>query len=95
MRMLRLLRLLVYPGPIKTGRLEFGHKELLETLQIFDQSDVKTKRQNGKKTKDKKTKKEFNIVISGQFRTLAMLRIQKIHIQLRKHIQTHIQIQIQ
>ena len=73
----------------------------LETLQTFDQNDVKTKRQKDKKTKrqkvkktkrkkekktkrqkDRKTerqktrpKKEFNIVTSGQFRTLAMFLI--------------------
>ena len=52
----------------------------LETLQTFDQSDVrqkdkKTMRQ--KKTKDKRDKsqgpkREFNIAMSGQFRTLTM-----------------------
>jgi len=60
----------------------------LQTLQTFGRSDVQTKRQKDKKTiiqkdkKDKKTnrqkdksqrpKREFNIVTSGQFRTLAM-----------------------
>ena len=60
----------------------------LDTLLTFDQHDVQTKRQKknlqkktkrrkGKKKKDKKTerqrpKREFNIVTSGQFRTLAM-----------------------
>jgi len=44
---------------------------------ISTQKDKKTQRQKDKKTKkikDKKTKrpKEFNIVMSGQFRTLAM-----------------------
>ena len=51
------------------------------TLETFDQSDVWTKRQKDKKTKrqkdkktkrgiDKETNREYNIVMSGQFRTL-------------------------
>ena len=48
-----------------TVELEF----VLETLQAFDQRDVPTKRQT-----DKMTKREFNIVMSGQFRTLAMFQ---------------------
>ena len=66
-----------------TATLEFWHKEWLlrvETLQTFDQSDVQTKRQKEKRQKDKKAKRnkykrltwEFNIVMSGQFCTLAM-----------------------
>ena len=44
----------------------------LETLQTFDQSDVWTEGRKVKKTKRQKderqtTKREFNIVTSGQF----------------------------
>ena len=46
---------------------------IVSTLETFDQSDVWTKRQKDKKTKrgiDKETNREYNIVMSGQFRTL-------------------------
>ena len=36
------------------------------------QKDKKTKKQKEKKTKRQRPKREFNIVTSGQFRTLAM-----------------------
>ena len=54
-----------------TATLEFGHKEWLQrlgTLQTFDTSDKKT--QIKKKTKTRK--REFNIVVLGQFHTPAM-----------------------
>ena len=53
-----------------------------KTKKLKDKKDKKTKRQKGKKTKQQKyektkdkrqrSKREFNIVTSGQFRTLAM-----------------------
>ena len=48
----------------------------LKTVQILDQSYVKTGRQKDKKERKKdkrqRPKREFNIATSGQFRTLAM-----------------------
>ena len=52
------------PVPLIT-LTDFGHKEgllRLETVETFDQSDVQTKRQ----------KTKYSLIISGQFRTLAM-----------------------
>ena len=51
----------------------------LDTLQTFDQSDKKTKRQKLKKTKTRSAEREFNIVMSGQFRNV-FLHLQVKHI---------------
>ena len=59
-------------------------KKTKKTKRQKDKETKKTKRQKGKKTKKQKDKRqtpkrEFNILTSGQFRTLAMFFQKKLH----------------